>query len=254
MTYGHGREYWRAYGFILAWPLNVYNIFTHEPLWAWIAIGFVQTFVLIPLGIYFFGKGVYCGWICSCGALAETLGDTHRQKMPHGPKWNRLNMAGQAVLAIAFLLLAVRIVGWILPDGNVIDHDLRSLAQDAVQVVRRRLSRRRGRVRRLLLVLGARLVPVLLPARRAHARLRALQPVRDRGRQEEVHLVQRVHVGLPPGHRRHELREQGGADADPECVRCSACVESCPPACSSSARWTAAAGRSIWTSSPLRRC
>ena len=22
VTYGHGREYWRAYGFILAWPLH----------------------------------------------------------------------------------------------------------------------------------------------------------------------------------------------------------------------------------------
>jgi thioredoxin reductase len=121
VSYGHGREFWRAYGFILAWPLNVYNLFTREPLWAWIAIGFVQTCVLIPLGIYYFGKGVYCSWICSCGALAETLGDTQRHRMPHGPGWNRLNLAGQAILAIAVALLIVRIVGWILPDGNGID-------------------------------------------------------------------------------------------------------------------------------------
>ena len=39
--------------------------------------------------------------MCSCGALAETLGDTHRHKMPHGPKWNRLNMLGQVILAVA---------------------------------------------------------------------------------------------------------------------------------------------------------
>src|SRR5262249_18590480 len=24
VSYGHGREYWRAYGFVLAWPLDVY--------------------------------------------------------------------------------------------------------------------------------------------------------------------------------------------------------------------------------------
>jgi hypothetical protein len=65
VTYGHGREYWRAYGLILAWPLNVYNVFTHEPLGWWLAISAVQTLILIPIGIYFFGKGVYCGWICS---------------------------------------------------------------------------------------------------------------------------------------------------------------------------------------------
>jgi len=32
VDYGNGREYWRAYGFILAWPLNVYNVFTDQPL------------------------------------------------------------------------------------------------------------------------------------------------------------------------------------------------------------------------------
>lgn len=117
--YGHGREYWRAYGFLLAWPLNVYNVFTREPLGWWLAIAVVQTFVLLPLGVRRFGKGFYCGWICSCGALAETLGDRHREKMPHGPGWNRANLAGQVLLALAFVLLAVRIVGWLVPGDDV---------------------------------------------------------------------------------------------------------------------------------------
>jgi len=116
---GHPRAYWRAYGFILAWPLNVYNIFTHQPMWAWIGIGFVQTFVLIPLAVLRWGKGAYCGWICSCGALAETLGDSQRTKMPHGPGWNRLNAVGQAVLAFAFVLLALRVASWALPASGL---------------------------------------------------------------------------------------------------------------------------------------
>ena len=52
----------------------VYNVFTDSPQFAWLTIGFVQTFVLLPLAIRRWGKGVYCGWICSCGALAETHG------------------------------------------------------------------------------------------------------------------------------------------------------------------------------------
>ncbi|MEO6461949.1 MAG: FAD-dependent oxidoreductase, partial [Candidatus Eisenbacteria bacterium] len=48
VTYGHGREFWRAYGLILAWPLNVYNVFTPRPLPAWIVISILQTLVLIP--------------------------------------------------------------------------------------------------------------------------------------------------------------------------------------------------------------
>ncbi len=112
VNYGHGREYWRAYGLILAWPLFVYNWFTESPLWGWLIIGALQTFVFIPGLIYFYGKGAYCGWICSCGALAETLGDQVRHKMPHGPRWNRLNMLGQAILLFATVLFALKILAW----------------------------------------------------------------------------------------------------------------------------------------------
>lgn len=116
-NYGHGREYWRAFGFILAWPLFVWNVFSSEPLWTWLIISVIQTFVLIPLIIYFWGKGAYCGWICSCGAMAETLGDTQRHKMPHGAKWNRLNMVGQVILAIAFIILIARVLSWAFPSS-----------------------------------------------------------------------------------------------------------------------------------------
>ena len=117
-NYGHGREYWRAFGLILAWPLFVWNVFTDQPMWTWLAISFLQTFVLIPLIIFRWGKGAYCGWICSCGALAETLGDAHRTKMPHGPGWNRFNMLGQVFLAMAFFLLITRSLAWAFP-GSV---------------------------------------------------------------------------------------------------------------------------------------
>ncbi|MCA9523161.1 MAG: NAD(P)-binding domain-containing protein [Myxococcales bacterium] len=109
---GIERAYWRSYGFILAWPLMVYNFFTSSPMWGWLVLGSIQTFVVIPALIYRYGKGAYCGWICSCGALAETLGDEHRTKMPHGPKWNRVNMLGQVILLGAFVLLALRMLSW----------------------------------------------------------------------------------------------------------------------------------------------
>jgi thioredoxin reductase/Pyruvate/2-oxoacid:ferredoxin oxidoreductase delta subunit len=115
VSYGHGREYWRAFGLILAWPLFIWNFFTPQPMWWWLVIGFVQTFVIIPWIIRRWGKGAYCGWICSCGALAETLGDRHRAKMPHGPLWNRLNMTGHVILAVAFVLFGLRIASWTWP-------------------------------------------------------------------------------------------------------------------------------------------
>lgn len=119
ISYDHGREYWRAFGLILAWPLFIWNVFTAQPLWWWLAISFLQTFVLIPLIVYRWGKGAYCGWICSCGGLAETFGDTHREKMPHGPVWNRVNMLGQVILFAALVLLALRIVSWAAPGSGI---------------------------------------------------------------------------------------------------------------------------------------
>jgi NosR/NirI family nitrous oxide reductase transcriptional regulator len=115
-NYGHGREYWRAFGLILAWPLFIWNVFSSKPMLWWLVIAFLQTFVIIPLIIRKWGKGAYCGWICSCGALAETMGDAHRQKMPHGPLWNRMNMVGQAALAAAMLLFLGRVISWSWPN------------------------------------------------------------------------------------------------------------------------------------------
>ena len=111
----HGREYWRSVGFILAWPLLPWNVFSESPLMLWLVISLIQTFVIIPLIIWRWGKGAYCGWICSCGALAETMGDAHRHKMPRGPIWNRLNMIGQVFLALAAVLLLLRLLSWMLP-------------------------------------------------------------------------------------------------------------------------------------------
>ena len=79
----------------------------------------MQSFVILPVIIYFWGKGAYCGWICSCGALAETMGDGHRHKMLHGAPWNRWNMLGQAILAICVLMLLTRIIAWVIPDTGL---------------------------------------------------------------------------------------------------------------------------------------
>ena len=61
--YDYGREYWRAFGLVLAWPLFFWNFFTGQPMTWWLVIGGLQTFVLIPLLVYRYGKGAYCGWI-----------------------------------------------------------------------------------------------------------------------------------------------------------------------------------------------
>ena len=226
--YGHGREFWRAYGLVLAWPLNVYNVFTPQPLPWWLAISFVQTCVLIPLAIFFFGKGAYCGWICSCGALAETLGDTHRHKMPHGPGWNRLNLAGQGILAIAVILLMVRIAGWLMPDGHPLDTMFDPVLKErykwTVDVF-------------LAGVIGygvyfwlsgrfwCRFLCPLAALMHVYTRFSRFRIFADKKRCISCGVCTAVcHQGIDV----MSFANRGLPMADPQCVRCSACVSECP--------------------------
>lgn len=231
VDYGHGREFWRAYGLILAWPLNVYNVFTDSPLPAWLGICFVQTFVVIPAIIYFWGKGAYCGWICSCGALAETLGDAHRHKMVHGPRWNRINMAGQAILALAFVLLALRIASWLAPgwDGLRRFNDL-ALSGTAVSykwVVDVWLAGVIGYGVYFWLSgrFWCRFFCPLAALMHVYARFSRFRIFADKKRCISCNVCTAVcHQGIDI----MNFANKGLPMADPECVRCSACVSSCP--------------------------
>lgn len=103
--------YWKAYGFILAWPLNMGVLYDGGITTFWLVYGFLMSFGLIPYLVYKFGKGAYCGWICSCGGLAETLADEYRNKMPHGKLAYKLEHSGQWILFIAAILTVAKLIG-----------------------------------------------------------------------------------------------------------------------------------------------
>jgi polyferredoxin len=238
VEYGHGREYWRAYGLILAWPLMVYNVFTETPLWGWIVVGGLQTLIVIPLLIYYCGKGAYCGWICSCGALAETLGDTQRHKMPHGPRWNRWNMLGQAILALAVLLLLCRIAGWIWPDSGWL-RALNLAAKDGTGLpgALHLLSYKWVIDVFLAGVLGyglyfwfsgrmwCRFACPLAALMHIYGRFSRFRILAEKQKCISCNVCTSVcHQGIDV----MNFANKGLPMADPECVRCSACVQSCP--------------------------
>lgn len=238
--WGHPRAYWRAYGFILAWPLNVYNVFTDAPHWWWLAIGAVQTFVLIPFAIWRWGKGAYCGWVCSCGALAETMGDRHRHKMPHGPGWNKVNFIGQVFLAAAFAMLALRVAGWIFP-GSWADRSFHLLLEgkgaDGHLAAGFFLSYKwfvdilfggvlgvgfyfkySGRV-------WCRFACPLAALMHIYARFSRFRIFADKKKCISCNVCTSVcHQGIDV----MSFANKGLPMEDPQCVRCSACVQSCP--------------------------
>jgi polyferredoxin len=233
------REYWRSVGFILAWPLFIWNVFTPQPNLLWLAIAFLQTFVLIPWLVRHYGKGVYCGWICSCGALAETLGDAQRAKMPHGPIWNKLNMAGQVILGAVFALLILRITSWLFQGqaiGDVIgalftqltfDYTLFGIPLNYSTVVDYFLSG--------VLALGlyfhfsgrtwCRFFCPLAALMNIYARFTEFRIFAEKEKCISCNVCTTVcHQGIDV----MNFANKGKPMEDPQCVRCSACVSSCP--------------------------
>ncbi|MEH6447749.1 MAG: FAD-dependent oxidoreductase [Oleispira sp.] len=236
--WGHPRAYWHAYGFILAWPLNVYNVFTPTPMAGWLIISFVQTFIIIPALIYRFGKGAYCGWICSCGALAETLGDTQRHKMPHGPIWNKLNMIGQVILFAAIALLVVRILGWVFPESWMHhSFDLLLKGENSDHQLVNPISWKWFVDVLLGGVLGVglyfkysgrvwcRFACPLSALMHIYTRFSRFRILSDKSKCISCNACTSVcHQGIDV----MSFANKGKPMEDPECVRCSACVSTCP--------------------------
>jgi len=235
--WGHPRAYWRAYGVILAWPLFVYNLFTEQPMWIWLIIGLVQTLVLIPWMVRRWGKGAYCGWICSCGALAETVGDKHRHKMPHGPFWNRLNMVGQVFLGFALLLLVLRIIGWAIPGQDIFDQWFGYLFNYDKKTVAGYFSY--GFIVDVIFsgIIGVafyfhlsgrvwcRFACPLAALMHLYSRLGRFRIFSDKKKCISCNVCTSVcHQGIDV----MQFANKGIPMEDPQCVRCSACVQSCP--------------------------
>jgi len=69
------------------WPLNYYNfeqyrvdamISSGDIGLAFLIFGVASIFIITPILTYFYGKRWYCSWVCGCGGLAETSGDSFR--------------------------------------------------------------------------------------------------------------------------------------------------------------------------------
>ena len=70
------------------WPLNYYNfeqyridefIAAGDIGLAFLLFGVASIFIITPILTYKYGKRWYCSWVCGCGGLAETSGDSFRQ-------------------------------------------------------------------------------------------------------------------------------------------------------------------------------
>ncbi|MFV2070128.1 MAG: 4Fe-4S binding protein, partial [Pirellulales bacterium] len=111
-----------------AWPLNMVAFRLDpvagpgDPAW-WNTVAVVGvvwatllTFVIIPVMTIGWGK-IYCSYFCSCGALAETVGNGFRHRGPKGDWPRRLERFGFVFIPLAAIATIADLLGCTGPLG-----------------------------------------------------------------------------------------------------------------------------------------
>lgn len=96
------------------WPLNYYffedwnlmGMLQGGNLGMFMLIfGIAMIFIISPILTYFHGKRWYCSWVCGCGGLAETAGDSFRHLSNSTQKvWKFERWMIHSVLVFAFVM------------------------------------------------------------------------------------------------------------------------------------------------------
>lgn len=111
------------YDFKNMWPLN-YSFFFDWNLktmiqsgtigWFMLFWGLAMMFVLSPLLTYWFGKRWYCSWVCGCGGLAETAGDSFRHLSDKSVgAWRLERILIHAILVFVTVMTIAVLYGWL---------------------------------------------------------------------------------------------------------------------------------------------
>ncbi|MCB0383554.1 MAG: 4Fe-4S binding protein, partial [Psychroserpens sp.] len=102
------------YDFKNVWPLNYYN-FEQYRIKSFInggtigmfmlLFGLLSIFVITPILTFKYGKRWYCSWVCGCGGLAETAGDSFRHLSDKSQKaWQIERWVIHSVLVFVVLM------------------------------------------------------------------------------------------------------------------------------------------------------
>lgn len=112
-----GHEYYFSY----FWPLKMdyfYPSYIFDQPLALVLYSFIGSLVLFPLLAFFLGKRFYCSWICGCGGLANTFGDSWRHLSDKSEKaWKFEKVSIYSVLVIAILTTLIVFTNWAIGES-----------------------------------------------------------------------------------------------------------------------------------------
>ncbi len=112
------------YFFFDTWHLN--NMTSGGNLGLFYLVWGVFLFVVVaPVITYYVGKRWYCSWVCGCGGLAETAGDSFRQLSDKSKgAWKLERILIHAVLVYVFLMTAIVLYGYFFNTGQIFGLDI----------------------------------------------------------------------------------------------------------------------------------
>ena len=110
------------------WPLNYY-IFDEWSVkgflsngnlgLALIIFGIASTFIITPILTYKYGKRWYCSWVCGCGGLAETAGDSFRHLSSKKlSAWKLERWLIHTVLVFSVVMTTAMVYSYLGKDSN----------------------------------------------------------------------------------------------------------------------------------------
>lgn len=108
------------YNFANMWPLNYYFfdkwhvnglLSTSNISLFMFAFGLAMVFLISPFLTYKYGKRWYCSWVCGCGGLAETAGDSFRHLSDNSLKSWKFERWSIHIVLVMSLVMTIAVVG-----------------------------------------------------------------------------------------------------------------------------------------------
>lgn len=112
------------YDFFDAWHINMLTA-SGGSVGLFMFVWGITLFVVgVPVFVYFFGKRWYCSWVCGCGGLAETAGDSFRQLSDKSVKaWKVERWLIHAVLIFAVVMTGAVLYNFITGTNSIFGFD-----------------------------------------------------------------------------------------------------------------------------------
>ena len=90
-----------------------------------LALGVGKFLLISPILTYFYGKRWYCSWVCGCGGLAETAGDSFRHLSDKSLRaWKIERWMIYSVLVLVTIMTVASLYGFFTNSGTFLGLDI----------------------------------------------------------------------------------------------------------------------------------